>query len=128
MEKTLEKAKRLPTTFEAYAVVLTVVTCDSYTTSAVMATSLRRMYVDAGYNPEKIASLGTAWCFTIEQIMPWSFIAVYSASVFGVQVLDFVPGCIFYYALSIALLVMTICGYNNERVGVDFDKEEVVKA
>ena len=111
-----------------FASLFTVVTCDSYTTSAVMATSLRRMYVDAGYNPEKIASLGTAWCFTIEQIMPWSFIAVYSASVYGVQVLDFVPGCIFYYALSIALLVMTICGYNNERVGVDFDKEEVVKA
>lgn len=113
---------KLATITAAFASLFTVVTCDSYTTSAVMATSLRKMYVDVGYHPKKIASIGTAWCFMVEQIIPWSFIAVYSASVYGVNVVDFIPGCIFYYALAVATLLLTYLGVDNERVGKDFDE------
>lgn len=107
-----------------FASAFTVVTCDSYTTSAVAATSLRKMYIAAGYHPEKIATITTAWAFTVEQILPWSFIAVYSAAVYGVQVIDFVPGCVFYYALSAITLLMTYFGINNVKIGPDFEKED----
>lgn len=104
--------------------MFTVVTCDSYTTSAVMATSLRKMYVDAGYHPKKIASIGTAWCFMVEQILPWSFLAVYSASVYGVQVLDYVPGCIFYYSVALVTLLLTYMGVDNKKIDASFKMNE----
>lgn len=123
--KKVSSIRGLATVTAVFAGLFTVATCDSYTTSAVTAVSLRKMYVDAGYHPKKIASIGTAWCFTVEQIMPWSFLAVYSASVYGVQVLDYVPGCVFYYGVAIMTLVLTYLGVDNERIDETFRVQEL---
>ena len=96
--------------------LFTVATGDSYTTTAMLASSLRGMYIVAGYQPRKIACLGTAWCFSIEQVLPWSFIALYSASVYGVRIGDFAPGCIFYYSMMVTTLFMTLMGIDNRRI------------
>ena len=107
-------------TSSVFSALFTVVTCDSYTTNAVAATSLRGMYIKAGYNPKPIAALSISWAFLVEQILPWSFIAVYSASVYGVEVLDFVPGVVFFYFMAAITTIMFLLGKGKETVSSDF--------
>ncbi len=106
-----------------FSALFTCVTCDSYTTNAVAATSLRGAYIKAGYNPKTIDMLAISWAFMVEQILPWTFIAVYSGSVYGVEVLAYAPGCIFYFAMCLIVTVMPFIGLGYEKIDENFVDE-----
>ena len=104
--KNVTNAKHLTITTALFSSIFTVITTNSWTACAVTAEAMREPYIKAGNDPGPISAITAACTYMVEQFLPWAFLAIYSASVFGITVLDYVPWAVFFPLVAILTIVI----------------------
>lgn len=103
--KNVQNARHLTLTTAVFSSVFTVITTNSWTSCAVTTEAMRDSYHKAGYVSDSISAVTAACTYMVEQFLPWAFLAIYSASVYGVTVGDYVPWAVFFPFVTISTII-----------------------
>lgn len=103
--KNIQNARHLTITTALFSSVFTVITTNSWTSCAVTTEAMKESYHKAGYVSDSISAVTAACTYMVEQFLPWAFLAIYSASVYGVTVTDYVPWAVFFPFVTVITII-----------------------
>ena len=73
-------------------------------------------YAKLGYSPKKAMAVSIASSRWITLCLPWSFPAVYMATLFDQSVVAMIPAAVFHPLVIIAQIVLTYIGIGNKKL------------
>uniref|UniRef100_UPI00359C704E Na+/H+ antiporter NhaC family protein n=1 Tax=Faecalicatena contorta TaxID=39482 RepID=UPI00359C704E len=104
--KNVTNSRHLTITTAVFSSIFTVITTNSWTSCAVTTEAMRDSYHRAGFSAATISAVTAACTYMVEQFLPWAFLAIYSASVFGVTVGDYVPWAVFFPFVTVITVIL----------------------
>lgn len=117
--KNVTNSRHLTITTAVFSSIFTIITTNSWTSCAVTTEAMRDSYHKAGFSAGSVSAVTAACTYMVEQFLPWAFLAIYSASVFGVTVGDYVPWAVFFPFVA----VITVIQYSVIKLE-PFDEEK----
>ena len=99
-----------------YVMLCALVTADMAPVHVIVAETLKEPYAKLGYSPKKAMAVSIAASRWITLCLPWSFPAVYMATLYGQSVVSMIPAAIFHPLVIIAQIVLTYLGIGNKKL------------
>ena len=113
-----------------YTMLVTLVTCDVSPTFAITAESLPKYYAKLGVSPKKVLDVSQCNSRFLTSLIPWSYNAVYMATLYSLTVWDYLPWAFFFPLVAISQIALTffnvgvtkVTREEAERFGVNYDE------
>ena len=105
-------------------ILFTMCAADIYPPLLVSKDLLAKPFVEQGYNPKRAAIIAMACGQLCSYFLPWSFLAVYAANLFGVTIGEYVKYAIFFPLLPIVIIVLSYLGIGNQKLPENYTAEE----
>lgn len=97
-------------------ILFTMCAADIYPPLLVSKDLLAKPFREQGYEPKRAAIIAMACGQLCSYFLPWSFLAVYSANLFGVTIGEYVKYAIFFPLLPIVIIVLSYLGIGNQKL------------
>lgn len=105
-------------------ILFTMCAADIYPPLLVSKDILAKPFVKQGYNPKRAAIIALSCGQLCAYLLPWSFLAVYSANLLGVTIGQYAKYAIFFPLLPIVIIVLSYLGIGNEKLPEDYVLED----
>lgn len=99
-----------------YVMLCALVTADMAPVHVIVSETLMKPYAKLGYSPKKAMAVSIAASRWITLCLPWSFPAVYMATLFDQSVVAMIPAAVFHPLVIIAQIVLTYIGVGNKKL------------
>ena len=99
-----------------YVMACALVTADMAPVHVIVSETLMKPYAKLGYSPKKAMAVSIAASRWITLCLPWSFPAVYMATLYDQSVVSMIPAAVFHPLVIIAQIVLTYVGIGNKRL------------
>ena len=99
-----------------YVMLCALVTADMAPVHVIVSETLMKPYAKLGYSPRKAMAVSIASSRWITLCLPWSFPAVYMATLYGQSVVSMIPAAVFHPLVIIAQILLTFLGIGNVKI------------
>lgn len=99
-----------------FTCVLTGATTDVFPPLIIGSHVLRKPFIEANQDPDRVAAVTLANAQWIYNVVPWSHVAVISGGFYGVALGTWVPFAVFFWLVPLALVVLSLFGIGNTKL------------
>lgn len=99
-----------------YVMLCALVTADMAPVHVIVSETVMEPYAKLGYSPKKAMAVSIAASRWITLCLPWSFPAVYMATLYGQSVVSMIPAAIFHPLVIVAQIILTYIGIGNKKL------------
>lgn len=99
-----------------YVMLCALVTADMAPVHVIVSETVMEPYAKLGYSPKKAMAVSIAASRWITLCLPWSFPAVYMATLYDQSVVSMIPAAIFHPLVIVAQIVLTYIGIGNKKL------------
>lgn len=107
---------RLTLSSAVFTWFLTAATTDVFPPIIIGSHILRKPFMEAGQDPDRVASVTLAGAQWIYNVVPWSHVAIINGTFYGVTLGSWVPFAVFFWLIPVIQVILSLVGIGNTRL------------